>query len=101
MGGEFHGHVGGDMGGFAKVHRDFGIGQTNYAGIRLLDWADGKGLCLINTCFQKRKSQFITFRSGESETMINYILVKNKYRSTVKDVKVIPPEKITYFPTSA
>ena len=45
MGGEFHGHVGSDMGGFAKVHRDFGIGQTNYAGIRLLYWADGKGLC--------------------------------------------------------
>ena len=48
------------------------------------------GLCLKNTCFQKRKSHLITtFRSGETEAMVDYILVNNKYRSSVKDVKVI------------
>ena len=47
-----------------------------------------KGLRLINTCFQKRKSRLITFRSGETETMIDYILVNKRYRSSVKDVKV-------------
>ena len=40
------------------------------------------------------KSQLITFRLGETETMIDYILVNNKYRSSVKDVKVIPGEEI-------
>ena len=29
----------------------------------------------MNTCFQKRKIWLITFRLGETETMINYILV--------------------------
>ena len=58
------------------------------------DWAVGKGLRLMNTCFHKRKSQLITFRLGETETMIDYILVNNKYRSSVKDVKVIPGEEI-------
>ena len=48
----------------------------------------------MNTCFQKRKSLLITFRLGEIETMIDYILVNNNYRSSVKDVKVIPGEKI-------
>ena len=43
---------------------------------------------------QKRKSRLITFRSGETETMIDYILVNNKYRSSVKDIKVIPGEEI-------
>ena len=33
----------------------FGIQQINDGGIRLLDWAVGKGLCLMNTCFQKRE----------------------------------------------
>ena len=70
VGGDFNGHVGSDMGGF------------------------GKGLHLMNTCFQKRKSLLITFRSGETETMIDYILVNNKYRSSVKDVKVIPGEEL-------
>ena len=48
----------------------------------------------MNTCFQKKKSWLITFRSGENEKMIDYILVNNKYRSSVKDVKVIPGEEV-------
>ena len=94
VGSDFHGHVGSDMGGFGEVHGGFGIGQIYDGGIRLLDWAVGKGLRLMNTCFQKRKSRLVTFRSGETETMIDYILVNNKYRSSVKDVKVIPGEEI-------
>ena len=82
------------MGGFGEVHVGFRIGQINDGEIRLLDWAVGKGLRLINTCFQKRKSRLITFRLGETETMIDYILVNNKYRSSVRDVKVIPGEEI-------
>ena len=60
----------------------------------MLDWAVGKGLHLMITCFQKRKSWLITFRLDETETMIDYILVNNKYRSSVKDVKVISGEEI-------
>ena len=78
------------MRSFGEVHGGFGIGQINDGGIRLLDWTVGKGLCL-NSCFQKRKSRLITFRLGETETMIDYILVNNKY-SSAKDVKVIPGE---------
>ena len=79
---------------FGEVYGGFGIGEINDGGIRLLDWAVGKGLYLMNTCFWKRKSQHITFRSGETETMIDYTLVNNKYRSSVRDVKVIPGEEV-------
>ena len=44
--------------------------------------------------FPERKSQLITFRSGGTEIMIDYILVNSKYRSSVKIVKVIPGEEI-------
>ena len=67
VGGDFNGHVSSDMGGFGEVHGGFGIGQINDGGIRLLYWAVGKGLCVINTCFQKRKSRLKTFRLGETE----------------------------------
>ena len=93
MSGDFNGHVYSDMGGFGEVNGGFRIGQISDGGIRLLDWAVGKGLHLMNTCFQKRK-RLITFRSGGTETMIDYILVNNKYRSSFKDVKVIPGEEI-------
>ena len=96
VGGDFNGHVGSDMSGLREVHGGFRIGQINDLGIKLLNWAVGKGLRLMNTCFQKRKSWLITFRSGETETMIDYILVNNKYRSSVsvKDVKVILGEEM-------
>ena len=83
VGGDFNGHVGSDMGTFGEVHGRSGIGQINDG---------GQGLRLMNTCFQKRKSRLITFRS--SDLMIDYFLVNNKYRSSAKDVKVIPGEKI-------
>ena len=95
VGGGFNGHVHSDMGGLGEVHGGFGIGQINDEGIQLLDWAVGKGPCLMNTCFQEKKSRLITFRSGETETMIDYILVNNKYRSSAKDVKVIPGEEMS------
>ena len=94
VGGDCNGHVGSDMSGFGEVHGGLEIGQINDGGIRLLDWAVGKGLRLMNTCFQNRKSRLITFNLGETETMIDYIPVNNKYRSIVKDVKVIPGEEI-------
>ena len=94
VGGDFNDHIGSDMAGFRKVHGGVGIRQINGGGIRLLDCAVGKGLRLINTYYQKRKSWLITFRLGETETMIGYILVNKKYRNNAKDVKVIPGEGI-------
>ena len=67
MSGDFNGHVGSDMGGFGEAGEGFEIGQINDGRIRLLDWAVGKGMHVINTCFQKRKNWLITFRSGETE----------------------------------
>ena len=81
------------MDGFGEVHGGFGIGEINDGGIRLLDWTVGKGLHLMNTCFQKKKSQLITFRLGETETMIDYILVNSNYRCIANDVRVIPGEE--------
>ena len=48
----------------------------------------------MNTCFYKRKSLLISSRSGETETMIDYILVNTKYGSSVKDVKLIRGEEM-------
>ena len=62
----------------------------------MLDWAVGRGLLLMNTCFKKRKSRLRTFRLGETETTIDYILV-NKYRSSFKDVKVIESEDMVSY----
>ena len=70
VGGDFNDHVDSDMSGFGEVHGGFGIWKMNNGGIRLLDRAVGKLLCLMNTCFfQKRKSWLIR------------MIVNNKYSS--------------------
>ena len=67
VGGNGNGHVGSDIGG--EVHGGFRTGQIYQGGIRLLNW-----VCWL-----------IRFRSDETETMIDYILVNNRYRSSVKE----------------
>ena len=81
------------MGGFGEVHEGFAIEQINDGEIRLLGWAVRKGLPLMNTCFQKRKNRLITLRSSETEAIIDYILVNNKYRSSFKDLKMMSGEE--------
>ena len=54
VGSDCNGHVGSDMGSFGEVHGGFEIGRINDGGIRFLDWTVGKGLHLMNSCFQER-----------------------------------------------
>ena len=93
VGGNFNGHVGSVWVVLETFIRVW-VRKIDNSGMRLLDWAVGKGLGLMNSCFQKKKSRLITFRLSETETMIKYIIVNNKYRRSVKDVKVIPAEEI-------
>ena len=37
IGGYFNGHAGSEAGGFGEVHDDYGIGQSNDMGVRLMD----------------------------------------------------------------
>ena len=77
VGSAFNGHVDSDIDGLGEVYDCFGIGQIDDGSIRLFDWAIAKGLQLMNTCLQKKKSGLITFRLGETETKIDYVLVNN------------------------
>lgn len=49
---------------------------------------------MMNSCLQKNKSWLTTLRLGKTKTRINFILVNNKYRISVKDVKVMPGGEI-------
>ena len=47
--GDFDGHVGKYAEGFEGVHHGNGIGKRNAAGRRLLEFCDGRELCVANT----------------------------------------------------
>ena len=52
--GDFNGHVGKCVEGFAGVHGGKGIGKRNAEGWRLLGFCDEKELCMANTWFYSR-----------------------------------------------
>ena len=90
--GNFNGHVGEEIEGFEGVHGGNGIGQRNAEGRMLLEFCDERELCVANTCFKKTDKRKITFKSGNNEYEIDFILVSKKNRNILKDVKVIPWE---------
>ena len=47
-----------------------------------------------NTCFKKRGSHLITYRSGNTATQIDFVLFRKSLRKLVMDVKDIPGEEV-------
>ena len=87
--GDFNGHVGEEIEGFQGVHGGNGIGQRNAEGRMLLEFCDERELCVANTWFKKTDERKITFKSGNNESEIDFILISKENRKFVKDVKVL------------
>ena len=58
----------------------------------LLEFCDEKELCVANMWFKKTDKRKITFKSGNNDSEIDFVLVSKEYRKFLKDVKVIPWE---------
>ena len=90
--GDFNGHVGKCAEGFEGVHGVNGVGERNAEGRRLLEFCDERELCVANTWFKKTDKRKITYSTGGCGTKIDFVLVGEKYRKYIRDVKVIPWE---------
>src|ERR1041384_3289779 len=95
IGGDLNGHVGKDNNGYGKVHGGFGFGTRNEEGKSILDFVVAYDLVLANTCFKKRESHLITFKSGRTQSQIDFILTRRREKGKCKDCKVIPGEALT------
>ena len=92
VGGDLNCHVGENADGFEDVHGGRGYGARNEEGERMLEMLEGLDLFAANTGFQKRKHHLITYKSGQHETQIDYILTRKRDRKAIMDSKVIPGE---------
>ena len=89
--GDFSGHVGKCAEGFEGVHGGNGIGKRNAEGRKLLEFCDKRELCVTNTWFKKTDKRKITYNAGGGcGTEIDFVLVGEKYRKCIRDVRVIP-----------
>ena len=78
------------------MHGGMGYGrpEPDVEGERILEYALAFDLLLGNTCFKKRDSHLITYKSGNTGTQIDFILLRRTMRKLVTDVKVIPGEEV-------
>ena len=94
IGGDLNCHVGETEDGFEGVHGGKGFGIRNNEGERLLEMAEGLDLFVANTSFQKRAQHMITYKSGQHESQIDYLITRKRDRRTIMDCKVIPGEPV-------
>ncbi|KAL6549155.1 hypothetical protein OROHE_009000 [Orobanche hederae] len=78
--------------GFESVHGGFGFGDRNEAGNGILDFALAYDLGIMNTWFEKRDSHLVTYGNGGSASQIDFFLVRNVWRKSFTNCKVIPGE---------
>ena len=95
-GGDWNSHVGRAGTGYKEVDGGMGYGRPkpDVAGDRILEYALAFDLLLGNTCFKKRDSHLITYKSGNIATQIDFILFHRTMCKLVTDVKVIPGEEV-------
>ena len=94
LAGDMNAHVGDMADGFEGVHGGRGFGRRNQEGERFLEVAEALDMVIINTQFKKRPNHLITYKSGQSETQIDFILVRKEDKRAAMDCKVIPSESV-------
>ena len=93
IGGDLNGHVG--MNGRESTsHGNIGLGERNEEGDRVVEFANTFDLVIANTWFTKTRNQLITFKSGNSESQIDYILTNRRHLKDIINCKTIPGEAV-------
>ena len=69
-----------------------GLGRKNHRGQMLINFCVRNGLIVTNTWFRKPKRRLFTWKAlgDRSREQLDYILVKHRFRNSVKDVQTLP-----------
>jgi len=94
IGADMNGHVGRSREGFPSTHGGKGHGVRNEEGERLLESCESLDLVVTNTFFTKSEGHLITYKSGDHQTQIDYILMRKRELREVVNCRVIPGEAV-------
>jgi endonuclease/exonuclease/phosphatase family metal-dependent hydrolase len=69
-----------------------GLGRNNHRGQMLINFCERNGLIVTNTWFRKHKRRLYTWKApgDRSRYQLDYILVKHRFRNSLKDVHTLP-----------
>ena len=81
---------------YVVEHGNIGLGERHEEGDRvgLVEFANTVDLVIANTWFTKTRNQLITFKSGNSESQIDYILTNRRSLKDIINCKTIPGEAV-------
>ena len=63
-----------------------GFDTRNAERERILEFSDAVGIAVCNTFFKKEDSKLITYQSGDTRSMIDYLMARKADRCLVKDI---------------
>ena len=88
--GDFNAKVG--NAGTSHCVGQFGLGKTNERGDTLIDFCEQHNLSIVNTFFKHPKRHLYTWKSPGDVTrnQIDYILIKDRFKNSVKRCKAYP-----------
>lgn len=92
VGGDFNGHIGQNNDGVRRIHGGKGMGERNTDGEKALDFAVAFDMAILNTFFTK--NSYRTYRSGNRESQIDFLLYRRDNIKEVEDCKVLQGERV-------
>jgi exonuclease III len=77
---------------YGNIVGPHGLGKKNHRGQMLINFCERNGLIVTNTWFRNPKRRLYTWKAPEdrSRHQLDYILVKQRFRKSVKDVQTLP-----------
>ena len=92
IGGDMNGHIGRDITGYDDVMGLYGFGDRNDEGEMVLNMCKNHRLRVLNNLFEKEREKRITYKSGQAETQIDLILMRDRRDARVTDCCTMPGE---------
>ena len=87
---------------YKNIVGSHGLGRRNHRGQMLINFCEINGLIVTNTWFKKPKRRLYTWKApGDwSRRHLDYILVKHRFRNSVKDVQIFTLTTTYWLPSS-
>ena len=94
VGGDLNGHIGSSREGIERIHGGWGMGDRNDEGENIVETAMAFDLAIVNTFFEKKVNQYVTYNSGGRESQIDFLMCRRCHLNEMINCMVINGEAV-------
>ena len=96
IGADLNAHLGEGGEGYRRIHGGEGYGKRNAEGQKALESLEGIDMAVVDNFFKKREKQKITYKSGQGQSQIDFIMTRREDLKMFSDCKVIAGEEVVH-----